>query len=155
VRGQRAPAEPAARLSTASPEQWQQGIGDLRRQGRHDEANQALDEFRRAYPDHGTESTRLRERLAKRETAPEAARAEERARAATQAEVQALGAVAAAMGRVERSLAAASPEQWLQGIADLRRQGRHDEADKALAEFRRTYPDYTISKAMLEKVEKR
>lgn len=51
--------------------------------------------------------------------------------------------------------AAASPEQWLQGIADLRRQGRHDEADKALAEFRRTYPDYRISGAMLEKVEKK
>jgi len=49
----------------------------------------------------------------------------------------------------------ASPEQWLQGIADLRRQGRHDEADKALAEFRRTYPDYKISEAMLEKVEKK
>ena len=32
------------------------------------------------------------------------------------------------------------PEQWLQGIADLRRQGRHEEADKALAEFRKRYP---------------
>lgn len=51
--------------------------------------------------------------------------------------------------------AAASPEQWLQGIADLRRQGRHEEADKALAEFRRAYPGYRISEAMLEKVEKR
>jgi hypothetical protein len=50
--------------------------------------------------------------------------------------------------------APASPEQWLQGIADLRRQGRHEEADKALAEFRRAYPDYRISEAMLEKVEK-
>jgi type IV secretory pathway VirB10-like protein len=47
-----------------------------------------------------------------------------------------------------------SPEQWLQGIADLRRQGRDDEADKALAEFRRAYPDYRIPEAMLEKVEK-
>jgi hypothetical protein len=59
------------------------------------------------------------------------------------------------MGRLERGLAAASPEQWLQGIADLRRQGRHDEADKALAEFRRTYPDYRIPKAMLERIEKK
>ena len=39
-----------------------------------------------------------------------------------------------------------SPEQWLQGIADLRRQGRHEEADKALAEFRKRYPDYRIPK---------
>ena len=51
-------------------------------------------------------------------------------------------------------LAQASPEQWLQGIADLRRQGRHEEADKALAEFRRAYPDYRISEAMLGKVER-
>jgi len=37
----------------------------------------------------------------------------------------------------------------------LRRQGKHEEADKALAEFRRAYPDYRISEAMLEKVEKK
>jgi hypothetical protein len=53
------------------------------------------------------------------------------------------------------AFAAASPEQWLQGIADLRRQGRHEEADKALAEFRRAYPDYRISEAMLGKVERK
>ena len=57
--------------------------------------------------------------------------------------------------RAVSGLAKASPEQWLQGIADLRRQGRHEEADKALAEFRRAYPDYRISEAMLEKVEKK
>jgi hypothetical protein len=51
--------------------------------------------------------------------------------------------------------AAQSPEQWLQGIADLRREGRHEEADKALAEFRKRYPDYAISKEVLEQVEKR
>ncbi len=48
-----------------------------------------------------------------------------------------------------------SPEQWLQGIADLRRQGRHGEADKELAEFRKRHPDYRISESMLEKVEKK
>jgi hypothetical protein len=48
-----------------------------------------------------------------------------------------------------------SPEQWLQGIADLRKQGRHDEADQSLAEFRRRYPGYQIPEAMLDKVEKR
>jgi hypothetical protein len=51
--------------------------------------------------------------------------------------------------------AASSPEQWLQGIADLRRQRRHEEADKALAEFRKRYPDYRISKEVLEQLEKR
>ena len=48
-----------------------------------------------------------------------------------------------------------SPEQWLQGIADLRKQGRHEEADKELAEFRKRHPDYTIPPAMRERVERR
>ena len=47
------------------------------------------------------------------------------------------------------------PEQVLQGIADLRRQGRHEEADKALAEFRERYPDYKISEEIRAKVERR
>jgi hypothetical protein len=47
-----------------------------------------------------------------------------------------------------------SPEQWLQGIADLRWQGYHDEADRQLAEFRKRYPDYRIPEAMLRKVER-
>ena len=48
-----------------------------------------------------------------------------------------------------------SPEQWLQGIADLRKQARHEEADKELAEFRKRYPDYKIPLAMRERVERR
>jgi hypothetical protein len=48
-----------------------------------------------------------------------------------------------------------SPEQWLQGIADLRKQGRHEEADKELAEFRKRHPDYQIPPAMRERVERR
>ena len=47
-----------------------------------------------------------------------------------------------------------SPEQWLQGIADLKRQGRHDEAEKSLAEFRKRYPGYRIPEAILQKFEK-
>jgi len=52
-------------------------------------------------------------------------------------------------------LAEESPAQWLERIAQLRQQGRHDEADKALAEFRKRYPDYKISDAMLERIEKK
>jgi len=52
-------------------------------------------------------------------------------------------------------LAQETPEKWLERIAQLRQQGKHDEADKALAEFRKRYPDYKISEAMLEKVEKK
>jgi len=67
---------------------------------------------------------------------------------------QAMRAPAEVSGVVGK-LATVSPEQWLQGIADLRRQGRHEEADRQLAEFRKRYPDYRIPEAMLEKVEKR
>lgn len=48
-----------------------------------------------------------------------------------------------------------APEPELERIAELRRLGRHEDADKALAEFRKTYPDYKISGAMLERVERR
>ena len=50
--------------------------------------------------------------------------------------------------------AAQSPEQWLQGIADLRGQGYHEEADRQLAEFRKRYPEYRIPEAMLRKLER-
>ena len=45
-----------------------------------------------------------------------------------------------------------TPEKWLERIAELRREGRHDEADKALAEFRQRHPDYRIPEPMLQKV---
>lgn len=48
-----------------------------------------------------------------------------------------------------------TPEQELERIAKLRADGRHDEADKALAEFRRRLPDYSIPAAVLERVERR
>jgi len=51
--------------------------------------------------------------------------------------------------------AAQTAEQELERVADLRRQGRHEEADKALAEFRKRYPDYKIPEAMRERVERR
>ena len=53
----------------------------------------------------------------------------------------------------QSSMAVMSPERELERIAELRSQGRHDEADKALAEFRKRYPDYQIPQAMREKVE--
>ena len=52
-------------------------------------------------------------------------------------------------------LSAETPEQWLERIAQLRQQGKHDEADKALAEFRKRYPDYRIPEAMRKKVERK
>lgn len=57
-----------------------------------------------------------------------------------------------------RALAKSSveaPEPELERIAQLRREGRHDEADKALAEFRKRFPDYRMTDAMRERVERR
>jgi hypothetical protein len=47
------------------------------------------------------------------------------------------------------------PERWLERIAELRSRGRHAEADKELAEFRRVYADYPLSELMRERVEGR
>ena len=48
-----------------------------------------------------------------------------------------------------------SPRQMLERVARLREAGRHEEADRALAEFRKRYPDYRLSDEMKAKVEKR
>ena len=58
------------------------------------------------------------------------------------------------MRRAERGAVQEAPERILERIAELRRQGKQDEADKALAEFRRRYPDYRIAEEMLKKVER-
>ena len=58
------------------------------------------------------------------------------------------------MRRAERGAVQEAPERILQRIAELRRQGKQDEADKALAECRRRYPDYRIAEEMLKKVER-
>lgn len=47
------------------------------------------------------------------------------------------------------------PERELERIAELRSQGRDDEADRALEEFRKRYPDYQISREMRAKVERK
>lgn len=64
---------------------------------------------------------------------------------------------AASAARVARSAdaPAPTPEKELERIAALREAGRHEEADKALAEFRKRHPDYRIPEAMLERVERR
>lgn len=64
-------------------------------------------------------------------------------------------APAAAEERARQLGAAESPERWLERIAELRRAGRHDEADRLLAEFRRRFPDYRIPEATLKRVERR
>jgi hypothetical protein len=57
-------------------------------------------------------------------------------------------------GAVARA-APEKPEPWLERIAELRSRGRHEEADRQLAEFRRAYPNYPLSEIMRERVEGR
>ena len=64
-------------------------------------------------------------------------------------------AQAEAPARLLAQKLADTPERELERIAELRAQGRHDEADKALAEFRKRYPDYRIPEAMRERLERR
>jgi hypothetical protein len=64
-------------------------------------------------------------------------------------------APAAAEERAKQLGAAESPERWLERIAQLRRAGRDDEADRLLADFRRRFPDYRIPEAALRRVERR
>ena len=45
------------------------------------------------------------------------------------------------------------PEPWLERIAELRSRGRHAEADRELAAFRKAYPNYRLSEVMRERVE--
>jgi hypothetical protein len=47
------------------------------------------------------------------------------------------------------------PSQELERIAKLREEGRHDDADKALEEFRRRHPGYRIPDAIWERVKPR
>ena len=60
-----------------------------------------------------------------------------------------------AQSQMARAAAELSPEGQLERIAQLRAAGRHEEADRALAEFRKRYPDYRLSEETKAKVEKR
>jgi predicted transcriptional regulator len=62
---------------------------------------------------------------------------------------------AARAGSLSPQQIEASPERWLRRIAQLRRDGRDDEADRELAEFRRRFPDYRIPQSLRDKVERR
>jgi hypothetical protein len=60
--------------------------------------------------------------------------------------------------RESRALAAVAdpdPARELERIAKLREASRHDEADRALADFRRNHPDHRIPDAMWDRVKPR
>jgi len=104
-------------------------------------------------PDPQPERPALEEKPAPSAQRDEMPSVQRRAAESTGANVR--GAGAPELSGVVAAGVVLPPEQWLQGIADLRRQGRQEEADKALAEFRKRYPDYKIPEAMRERVERR
>lgn len=57
-----------------------------------------------------------------------------------------------AVGKI--SSAPETPEQWLERIARLRAEGKDQEADASLAEFKRRYPGFEIPAAMRARVER-
>ena len=75
--------------------------------------------------------------------------------AAPQAMQDAATPRAANIERRAKSEAAATPEAELDRIARLRAEGRHDEADRALEEFRRRYPAHRIPPETWERVKPR
>ena len=91
------------------------------------------------------------------EPAPQ--RAKREAEADRVAASPAAGALADSAGgarELRKSLAAETdPARELERIAKLREAGQHDDADKALAEFRKRFPDFRIPDAMWERVRTR
>ena len=86
----------------------------------------------------------------------ERAAAERKAEGARRPAAAAVPEARPAAPAAERRLAsrATTPEAELERIAELRRLGRDEDADKALAEFRKRYPGYQISAETRAKVEK-
>ena len=64
-------------------------------------------------------------------------------------------AAQAPLGAAADAQAPDEPTRELEAIAKLRAEGRHEEADKALAEFRRKRPEHRIPDAMWERVKPR
>ena len=85
-----------------------------------------------------------------------ATRAQGDAEARARSEMAAAAKQQASAARLAASPAAAAPEppeRWLERIAELRTRGRHVDADRELAAFRRAYPNYQLSDVMRERVE--
>ena len=76
-------------------------------------------------------------------------------RSEAQAAKQQAAASRLAAGPAAAPVAAApeNPDRWLERIAELRSRGRHADADRELAAFRRAYPDYRLTEVMRERVE--
>jgi type IV secretory pathway VirB10-like protein len=142
--------EPAAPAATSPPQVMK-------------ESEPAAAADQRARDEDRLDSQRLaheRQRRAQERAAQEAAPSQEKRRgsasgAAASRPAPAFRADEPARDAALAKLAQQLPEQWLLGIDDLKRQGKHEEAEKQLAEFRKRYPNYRIPEAISEKFEKR
>ena len=145
-------AEEKPRVAQAAP---------ARPTGKQTEAPVARDEAPQPFKD---------ESLARTAPSPDPTAAESRAMAAPRQQAMRAPAAApppaGARADAEQSVASGAvakramgmdetPEKALERIAELRKAGKHDEADKALAEFRKRFPDYKMSDEMKAKVERR
>ena len=127
------------------------------------EAQTASPAARRAQPELEAPRRAERSRAPKPESQPSVApppqppAADAAERRADQSETaSAAGAPAARAPSASPNLAIAeSPAQQLERIAKLREERRDDEADQALKDFRKRYPDFRISEEMLKRVERR
>ena len=63
-------------------------------------------------------------------------------------------AVTAKLAEQVAKESADTPEREFERIAQLRAEGRHEEADKAFLEFRRRYPGFRITEEMLKRIER-
>jgi hypothetical protein len=73
-----------------------------------------------------------------------AERQQAEASATGQSPAPAAGAMAKRARADAQSNEAVTPEQWIQRIERLRKDGKHTEAEASLAEFRKRYPGYKL-----------
>jgi hypothetical protein len=136
-------ARPESRSAPArAPQSGMTPMEDARRERAADPVAQQRNQTVPGAPPSGDEANAAAAVAARRD-----------AQTARQAEAPAPAQSRPALGALAK--AQQSPQQWLDRIAELRQEGRHDEADRQLAEFRRAYPDYHLSDEMKAKVEKK
>jgi len=171
----------AAEVQKLKKDQQSAGEADMRLSRRDAAANQAppIQEEKRAFADNAERNVASPMATAPAPAAPPAAgvaasaapareRQESapapalRAQIAPQSKMEAPAAPAMAQSRAKEMSAdklddsSKGPrERELDRIAQLRREGKHAEADEALAKFRREHPDYRIPEAVWEQVKPR
>src|SRR4051812_6989665 len=117
---------------------------------------QLRQERRPAYaPDPRGDEARLAAEKANAQAEAKAAEADKERAASEVAAGRAAPSPRSSSAPMAAQYAATPLQRELEHIAELRRQGRDGEADKALAEFRKRYPGYVIPEAMRAKVERK